>query len=105
MVDFSQFPENSILRHLRLDIYADTKSGAINIFHDGEFEEPVQSLAFEQSSSDLLFVFADGDSMPLGADVADHLIPYFLSEKEAGLFQVQEDGTAGRGQVVPLKLI
>ena len=98
-----EFSDDSVLGHIKLDLYADKDTGEINIFHEGEFEDPVIECHYYPQSHDLFFVFSDQTRMYLGAKVSDDLHPHFAKQKQAALYQITDEGEMGQATQIPLK--
>ncbi len=105
MSEPTDFPADTILGHVRLDIYASQKSGDINIFHEGAFGDPLVGFEYYPARRELVFVFEGDMAMPLGAELDEGLIPYFIKGKEVGVFQVTDDMKAGEGNIIPLRVV
>ncbi len=96
------FPEDTILGNVRLDIQASTRTGDVAIFHEGEFEDPVIGFEYDVQANELVFIFEGDMAMALGAPIERNLIKYIKKADKIGLFQVIDDKTIGKGDLLPL---
>lgn len=105
MSEPSDFPIDSVLGHIRLDIHASKSSGDINIMHEGTFEDPLVGFEYYPAARELVFVFEGDLAMSLGAPVDKGLVPFFLEGGNIGVFPVTDEGTMGKAVIVPLTVM
>jgi len=99
-----EFSKDTILGHIRLDITASEANGDINIFHEGNFEDPLIGFEYYKNGRELMFIFEGDIAMSLGAPIEEQLATIIVQAKKIGVFQVTDEGKAGKAVVLPLKV-
>ena len=101
-----EYPENSVLRHMMIDIYASKKTHEVWILHAPQFDPDIIKFEFTAKTALLTFVFEDGEKKDLGAPLRDVLVTSFKQVEEASLFLVDMDTKKViGGKVVPIEHI
>ena len=98
------FPSDTILGNIRLDITASQSNGDVNIFHEGSFEDPLIGFEYYINGRELMFIFEGDLAMSLGAPVELGLSNILVEADKIGVFQVTDDGKAGKAEILPLKV-
>ena len=100
----SDFPPDTVLGNIRLSVFANDSDGAVNIFHEGYFKEPLVSLEYYAKDRDLVFIFEGDIAMSLGSVMDKSLIPFVLDAEEVAVFRL-ENGDPVDGVRLPLEIV
>lgn len=99
----SDFPSDTVLGNIRISIFGNESDGAVNIFHEGYFKEPLVALEYYPKERDLVFVFEGDVAMSLGAPMDESLIPY-MKDQDVAVFRLENKNPVD-GVKLPLKII
>ena len=103
-----RFPDNTILRYKRVDVYGSKRSGAISVFCEGKFDREIVKFEFFANDRELLFIFQGDLDVSYGAPIDNELACIMLKAKEASVFyfdKASEDAMPLGAVKVPFKVI
>lgn len=105
MTEQLQYPQNSVLAEMLIDIYASKSHDQITILHDKVFDTKLIKLELSGNGNQLDFILEDNSKRPLGSPVSDDLMPYFQNVDEVTFCLVDvETKKPLDGQIVPLEV-
>lgn len=105
MTAFEDFPAGSILSEMKVDIFASTRNGDINLFYAGKFHKTLSRFEYNPKTLEFFFVFEETLRVPLGAYLTKDLAKYVAKADKVGVFQITLEGQPGEGRIVPLKIL
>lgn len=101
--DLSEFPENTLLSLLVIDIYADYDD--VTIIYDRPFMRDLKGIELKAETGDLIFEF-DGGKVSYGEPIDDEIIDTMEVINKIMLIQMDMDtNEIVMGMEVPFKIV
>ena len=103
--DPEKFPENSILRHNQVDVFADGITGEVVLICEGAFEKELVGLELYANYRELMFIFEGDEGVTYGAPLDNDVAFLMLKAHKAGVFNFSSDLEPLGAKIVPIDVI